>query len=67
MKKYYTRISFWFSISLFILLSACHSSKNKPCGDEPTTIKEQPKPLTDYQTDSLKNYLDAERARRLKK
>ncbi len=30
-------------------------------------VVQQPKPITEPQTDSLKNYLDVERARRLKK
>ncbi len=69
MKKQSLRISFWFSISLFAVSIgySCKCSKHcKTQAKEPATIS-QPKPLMEAQTDSLKNYLDTERARRLKK
>lgn len=65
MEKYYIRISLLLSISWLLLMSACCGSKKSRHKEEPV-IKEQPRPLTDHQTDSLKNYLDNERARRRK-
>ena len=53
-------ISLWCSISL--LLSACSASKDATTEKEATI--QNPAPLTELQTDSLKNYLDRERLRR---
>lgn len=53
-------ISLWCSISL--LLSACSTGKETKAVKEANI--ENPAPLTEIQTDSLKNYLDKERQRR---
>jgi hypothetical protein len=53
-------ISLWLVIS--ILASACKEPKvTKVSSPE---VIEQPKPISDPQIDSLKNYLDQERAKR---
>lgn len=62
MKAFYLRLSLLFSISLLSLFS-CHVCKKKAEPKAAETI-EQPRPLSEHQTDSLKNYLDEERARR---
>lgn len=61
MKGYYIRLSAWLGISFFLFLS-CKSSRTKDQNTE--QIQEAPKPVMDAKTDSLKNYLDAERQRR---
>ena len=66
MKALNIRLSLWCSISLLLLLS-CGASKNKKEVNQESTVIEQPKPLSESETDSLKNYLDAERARRKQK
>jgi hypothetical protein len=66
MKALNIRLSLWCSINLLLLFS-CGASKNKKEVIQENTVIEQPKPLTESETDSLKNYLDAERARRRQK
>lgn len=61
MKVFCTRLSVWLGISFFLFLS-CKSSSKKDQKAE--SIQEAPKPIMDAKTDSLKNYLDAERQRR---
>jgi len=53
-------ISLWCSTS--ILLLACNTPKETKTDKE--VILENPSPVTEPQTDSLKNYLDKERQRR---
>ena len=53
-------ISLWLVISMLAL--ACKEPKSTKV-NLPEVI-EQPKPISDPQIDSLKNYLDQERARR---
>ncbi len=60
MKVFFKLLSCWFSINL-LLVSACGTSHERP--KENTQI-EYAKPLSEPKTDSLKNYLDEERARR---
>lgn len=54
-------LSAWLGISLLVLFS-CRSPRK--AATESVPVIEHPKPLMDKQTDSLKNYLDAERERR---
>ncbi len=60
MKVFFKLLSCWFSINL-LLFAACGTAHDRP--KEKLQI-EQVKPLSEPQTDSLKNYLDEERARR---
>ena len=53
-------ISLWFSINL--LMTACSSPKK--ANTEKDVVVENPSPITEPQTDTLKNYLDKERQRR---
>jgi hypothetical protein len=61
MRKLYLAIGCLLIINVFSI--ACKSKKTLKKEVNPTQI-ENPKPLTESQTDSLKNYLDAERAKR---
>lgn len=65
MKKLFKVCVLWFTInSLFV---ACRANKKKATIEKaPETTIAQPAPLQDAKTDSLKNYLDAERAKRRK-
>ncbi len=54
-------INFWFSIS-FIILACCNAPKKAQRVQE--DLIENPAPITEPQTDSLKNYLDRERQRK---
>lgn len=53
-------ISFWFSISFIIF--ACNTPKKAQSVKE--DLIEKPAPITEPQTDTLKNYLDRERQRK---
>lgn len=62
MKVSFKLFVLWCSINL-LYLPACKSTRNKP--EEVQSIQ-QPQPLTEPGTDTLKTYLDQERARRKK-
>ncbi|MFY8190052.1 MAG: hypothetical protein ACOVK9_03735 [Bacteroidia bacterium] len=61
MKVFNIRLSAWLGISICLLL-ACQT-RQKLQKEEPSQIQ-NPKPLMDAKTDSLKQYLDEERLRR---
>jgi|694.fasta_scaffold00439_46 hypothetical protein len=54
-------ISLWLVISMLLALACKEPKATKVNSPE---VIEQPKPISDPQIDSLKNYLDQERARR---
>ncbi len=60
MKVFFKLLSCWFSINL-LLFTACGTSHERP--KEKAQVMHV-KPLSEPATDSLKNYLDEERARR---
>lgn len=66
--RLFNRKKLWLVISLFILVGtgACKSKKTTSPDSEQPTI-ESPKPVTEYQTDSLKKALDEKRKSRIKK
>ena len=53
------------NISILLLFGACGSVPKSETKED--TLLVQPKPLTDPQVDSLKNYLDEKRKSRTKK
>ena len=61
MKKYWQLIALLLSINCLLFLLACKGKKVK--AEEP--LIENPKPIQDVKTDSLKRVLDAEREQRL--
>jgi hypothetical protein len=63
MKKLFSLIAYLLLISLVF---SCKSRAHKISNPTKESI-ENAKPLMESKTDSLKNYLDEERARRLKK
>lgn len=64
----FNRKKLWLVISIIILVWtwACKSKKTQSPDSGQQTI-ENPKPVTDHQTDSLKRALDEKRKSRLKK
>jgi hypothetical protein len=65
MKKLFKACVLWFTISN--LISSCTLGKRNYSNEKPEdTVVAQPAPLQDLKTDSLKNYLDAEREKRRK-
>jgi uncharacterized alpha/beta hydrolase family protein len=63
MKKLFSLIV---CLLLISLIFSCKSRTKQTSNHQKQSI-EHPKPLMESKTDSLKNYLDEERARRLKK
>jgi len=63
MKKLFSLIV---CLLLISLMFSCKSRKNQTKNLQKESL-ENPKPIMESKTDSLKNYLDEERARRLKK
>ncbi len=63
MKKLFSLIA---CLLLINLIYSC-KSRTKQTNNLQKESLENPKPLMESKTDSLKNYLDEERARRLKK
>jgi hypothetical protein len=63
MKKLFSLIA---CLLLISLIFSCKSRTKQTSNPQKESI-ENPKPLMESKTDSLKNYLDEERARRLKK
>ncbi|AMS27402.1 hypothetical protein AEM51_10615 [Bacteroidetes bacterium UKL13-3] len=51
----------WLIISTFMLGNGCKSNEKAPITDKEQTVVEQPKPITEPQTDSLKKSLDEQR------
>ncbi len=62
---YYFSRKLWLVISLINLLSNCKSNEKQPIREEQSQYtNEQPKPVTEPQTDSLKKSLDEQRKTR---
>lgn len=53
-----------FIISIWLFADACRMRQEQPKTDQPEVVKEQPKPGTEAQTDSLKRVLDEKRKTR---